>query len=73
MGFTEENEGGIKHPVIYRYPSTVLDEDPLSIEYTDETEVSLRAVWADDRHDKGRVFAVGDGGAIVVGSYVMDY
>ncbi len=73
VGFTEENEGGIKHPIIYRYPSTVLDEDPLIVEYTDETEVTLRAVWADDSQDNGRVFAVGDAGAIVVGSYIMDY
>ena len=73
VGFREDNLGGIKHPIIYRYPSTVLDEDPLSIEYTDETEITLRAVWADDSHDKGRVFAVGDVGTIVVGNYVMDY
>ncbi len=73
VGFAEENEGGIKHPIIYRYPSMVLDEDPLFIEYTDETEVALRAVWADGSQDNGQVFAVGDGGTIVVGSYIMDY
>ena len=73
VGFIEENEGGIKHPIIYRYPSNILDEDALLVEYTDETEITLRAVWADDSQDNGRVFAVGDEGTIVVGSYVMDY